>query len=88
MFINANASWILKGVNKPLAHVVSVSCAKMLRDILTGNGCVVFEPDANCKHLSNAKAHFPGLCIDLLVDISFSTTTCTIHIEPAGTYQA
>jgi len=71
-----------------LAHVVGVSRTDTLRAILAGNGCGVFEPDANGRNLSNANAHLPGFCINLLVDTPFSTTTCTIHIEPTGDYQA
>jgi hypothetical protein len=48
-------------------HVVNVSCAYTLRVILAGNGRGVFEPDEKCRHLPNANAQLPGLCIDLLI---------------------
>ena len=60
LFIDNNASRILASVAGPLAHVVSVSCADTLRDILAGNGCGDFEPDVKCKDLPNATAHLSG----------------------------
>ena len=81
LFIHANASKILSNVAGPLAPVVSVSSANTLGDILAGNGRDVFEPDAMCMHLPNAKAHLPGFYIDLYSGHSFTPTSrrCTIH---------
>jgi hypothetical protein len=76
------------GTYLALAPVVSISYAETLRDILVGNGCGVFEPDAKCRHLPNAKAHLPGFCIDLYSDHSYTTATRVMHVEPAGSYQA
>jgi hypothetical protein len=88
LFLHATASWFLQVVAGPLAPVVSVSCADTFRDILAGNGCGVYEPNANCKHMTNAKTHLLGFYIDPLIEHSFITTTCILHIEPAGNYQA
>ena len=68
--------------------VVSVSCANTLRDILSGNGGGVFEPDAKCMHLPNAKANLPGFCIDLYTDPPYTTATGILQVEPAGSYHA
>ena len=88
LFIHANASMILFDVAGSVAPVVSVSCAYTLGDILAGNGCDVFEPDARCRHLPNAKAHLPGFYIDLYIDHSFTNTSGVQYIEPAGSYLA
>jgi hypothetical protein len=88
MYIHDNASMILANVAGPLALVVNVSCADTLRDILAGNGTGVFEHDARCMHLPNAKAHLPGFCIDLYNNHSFTTSAGALHVEPAGSYQA
>ncbi len=88
LFINDNASRILANVAGPLAPEVSVSCADTLEDILAGNGCGIFEPGAKCRHLPNAKAHLPGLCIDIYNEHSYITTTGVLHVELAGSYQA
>jgi len=88
LFINDNASRIMASVTGPLATVVIVSCAGTLRDILEGNGCGVFEPDAKCRHLPNAKAYLPWFCIDLYNDHSYTTTTRVLHVEHACSYQA
>jgi hypothetical protein len=87
-FIYDNASRILANAAGPLGSVVSISCAETLRDILDGNGCGVFSPDAKCKHLPNAKAHLPGLCIDLYADHSLTTTIGVLHVGPVVSYQA
>ncbi len=79
MFLHDNASRILASVIGPLAPVVSVSCADTLRDILAGNGTGVFEPDAKCRHLPNAKAHLPRFCINLSSEHSF-TTSSGVHL--------
>jgi hypothetical protein len=71
-----------------MTPVVSVSCADTLRDILAGNGGGVFEPDAKCRHLPNAKASLLGFCIDLYVDHHYTTATGILQVEPAGSYQA
>ncbi len=88
LFIHDNVSRIMANVAGPFAHVVSVSCADTMRGILAGNGSGVFEPDAKCRHFPNAKAHLPGLCIDMYIDHSFSTTAGVLHVELAGSYQA
>ena len=88
LFINDNAFRILASVEGPLASVVSVSCVDTPRDILSWNGCGVFEPDAKCRHLPNAKAHLLGFCIDLHNGHSYTTTTGVLHVELAGSYQA
>jgi len=79
---------ILGGLASPLAPVISVSCADTLRDILSGNGIGVFEPDAKCMHLPNAKAHLPGFCINLYSEHAFTTAAGVHHVEPAGSYQS
>jgi len=88
LYIHDNASKILANVTGPLAPVVNVSCADTLRDILARSGTWVFEPDARCKHLPNAKAHLHGFCIDLYNIHSFTTSTRVLTVEPAGSYQA
>jgi hypothetical protein len=88
LFLNDNASRILAGISGGMAPVVSVSCADTLRDIISGSGCGVFEPDSKCRHLPNAKAHHPGFCIDLYTDHSYTSATGVLHVEPAGSYQA
>jgi hypothetical protein len=87
-FINDNASRIMDSVAGPLAPVVSVSCGDTLRNILAGNGSGVFEPDAKCRHLPNAKAHLPRFCMDLYIDQSYTTTAGFMLVEPTGLYQA
>ena len=72
----------------PLAPLVIESCANTITDILVCNGSGVFEPDAKCKHLPNAKSYLLGFCIDLRVDHPFSTCNGIIHVESAGKYQA
>ncbi len=88
MFLHDNASRILTSVTGPLAPAASVSCADTLRDILAGNGTDVFEPDDKCRHLPNAKAHLHGFCIDLYSKHSSITSSCVLHVEPHGSYQA
>ena len=86
LFLHTNASRILKGVAGPLAPVVTVSCADTVRDILAGNNSGMFEPDTNCRHLTNAKAHLSSFYIDLVIDHSFNTTNGVLHIEPTCAY--
>jgi len=88
LFIHDNASRIMASATGPLPPVVIVSCAYTLRDILAGNGSGVFEPDAKCRHLPNAKSHLHGFCIYLYDDHSYTTTEGVLHVEHDGSYYA
>jgi hypothetical protein len=73
-------------VTAPVVHVSS--CAVPMRDIMTGDGKGVFQPNAKCKHIPNAKAHLPGFCITLRRYHFYNTALGARHIEPARAYHA
>ncbi len=75
-------------LGEPGAPVVSVSCADTLLDIIAENACGVFEPEAKCRNLPNAKVKLLGSCIDLQGDHSFTTTKSSFYVELEGTYPA